>query len=547
MRESFAKTGVVFLFALGVLVISCPPLSAQEDPRPIVHRPEAFVVSLPLRELAKMPAPLEHGYGQRLSSRSVPRRPVAPVVDSVEESSPAAGSNFSVGLNFLGLGKGFPNFTPSSGAPDTSLAVGDTQVVQWTDPVFAVFDKSSGQVQAGPILSNTIWASLGGSCADATAGIELIVQWDKVYHRWLLAENTVNGPPYYTCVAVSTSPDALGTYYLYQFAQGTPLWDSPKWSIWSNGYYQTQGEFSNSGFIGPELCAYNNAKLVAGDGSAEQICFVLSPADGLPLPADIDSSVAPPANEDEFFMSLWDSSHLSLYSLHPDYQDPQNSTVTGNNGSQLIAVPAFTPACNGAYDGNCVPQQDVSVQLQVLGDRLLYRLAYWEDTPLASVKATPPRPFPSQHWYVLHDSTASGGNEAPRWYEFTAPIRAVPVTSISLFQSGTFAPDSNYRWMGSIARDKKYDILLGYSESSSSSYPSIAITGRTLNDPLGTMENELTVINGTGSDLGSQWGNYSSLRVDLDGCTFWYTNEYYMVTGSEWSTQIASVKFAGCQ
>lgn len=288
----------------------------------------------------------------------------------------------------------------------------------------------------------------------------------------------MNGPPYYSCVAVSTSSDALGTYYLYQFPQGTPLPDSPKWSVWSNGYFQSQGEYSNSGFIGPELCAYNSAKLVGGDESAEQICFVLSPADGLPLPADIDSSVAPPADQDEFFMSLWDSAHLSLYSLHPDYQNPQNSTVTGNNGSQLITVAAFTPACNGAFGGDCVPQKATSTQLQVLGDRLMYRLAYWEDTPLASVKATPPRPLPSQHWYVLHDSTASGGNEAPRWYEFTAPIRAIPVTGISLFQSGTFAPDSNYRWMGSIARDKKYDILLGYSESSSTIYPSIAVGSR---------------------------------------------------------------------
>jgi hypothetical protein len=546
MRKGCAKTGFV-LFVLCLLLMFGTSLFAQQRPAPIIHQAEAFVVSPPLRELAKMPVFLSHGSGQSLSAPHISRNPVAPITDSFEQRSPADSSNFSIGLNFLGLGNGFPNFTPSSAPPDTSLAVGDTQIVQWTDPVFAVFDKSSGDVLAGPILGNTIWSSLSGACADATAGIELIVQWDKVNHRWLLAENTVNGPPYYSCVAVSTSADALGSYYFFQFPQGTPLPDSPKWSIWSNGYYQSQGEYSNSGFIGPELCAYNSAKLVVGDESAEQICFILSPADGLPLPADIDSSIAPPANEDEFFMSLWDPTHLSLYSLHPDYQDPQNSTVTGNNGSQLITVPAFTPACNGNYDGNCVPQEGTSTQLQVLGDRLMYRLAYWEDTPLASVKATPPRPLPSQHWYVLHDSTASGGNEAPRWYEFTAPIRAIPVTGISLFQSGTFAPDSNYRWMGSIARDKQYDILLGYSESSASTYPSIAVTGRVVTDPLGTMENELPVINGTGSALGPHWGEYSAMRIDPDGCTFWYANEYYITTGSEWSTQIASVTFAGCQ
>jgi hypothetical protein len=61
------------------------------------------------------------------------------------------------------------------------------------------------------------------------------------------------------------------------------------------------------------------------------------------------------------------------------------------------------------------------------------------------------------------------------------------------------------------------------------------------------MENELTIINGTGAALGPRWGEYSSMRIDPDGCTFWYASEYYMTTGSEWSTQIASATFAGCQ
>ena len=538
------------LLAVGILLTSGLPMSAQDSPKPVVRRAEAVAVSPPLHELAKLPAPPHYGFHEGTLVRRVPRPPSGPVVDTVEQNTRGASSNFSLGLDLLGLGNGFLNFSVSSAPPNPSLGVGDTQVVQWVDSSYAVFDKSTGHLLAGPIAGNTIWSSLGGPCASSNDDIELIVQWDKAHHRWLLFQDVFTGPPYYTCVAVSTSSDALGSYFLYQFPQGTSLQDSPKWGVWSNGYYQTQLEYSGEGFVGPELCAYNSAKLLTGDGSAEQICFVLSPGDGAPLPADIDSSLAPPSNQDEFFMSLWDPTHLSLYSLHPDYQNPSNSTVTGNNGSQLISVPAFTPACNGAYDGACVPQKGIPDQLDVLGDRLLYRLAYWEDPPLMNVLATPPKPIPSQHWYALHDSTASGGNEAPRWYEFTAPIKAVPVTGISLFQSGTFAPDSNCRWMGSIARDKKYDILMGYSESSSNLYPSIGITGRTLGDPLGTMESELLLISGTGSqpDTSNHWGNYSSMRIDQDGCTFWYTSEYYMVTQPrDWSTQIGSVKFVGCQ
>ena len=104
--------------------------------------------------------------------------------------------------------------------------------------------------------------------------------------------------------------------------------------------------------------------------------------------------------------------------------------------------------------------------------------------------------------------------------------------------------------MGSIAKDKVGDILVGYSESSAHTYPSIAVAGRTVDDAPGTLESEVSVIRGTGSQpyTSNRWGDYSSVRIDRDGCTFWYTTEYYMVTQQfDWSTRIASAKFANCR
>ena len=131
------------------------------------------------------------------------------------------------------------------------------------------------------------------------------------------------------------------------------------------------------------------------------------------------------------------------------------------------------------------------------------------------------------------------------------PIKSVPCDpSLRVFQQGTYAPDSLWRWMGSIAKDKVGDILVGYSESSAHTYPSIAVAGRTVDDAPGTLESEVSVIRGTGSqpDTSNRWGDYSSVRIDQDGCTFWYTTEYYMVTQQfDWSTRIASAKFANCR
>ncbi len=51
-------------------------------------------------------------------------------------------------------------------------------------------------------------------------------------------------------------------------------------------------------------------------------------------------------------------------------------------------------------------------------------------------------------------------------------------TERRLFQQGTFAPDSNFRWMGSIGMDGTGNIALGYSISSATTFPAISVTGR---------------------------------------------------------------------
>ena len=89
--------------------------------------------------------------------------------------------------------------------------------------------------------------------------------------------------------------------------------------------------------------------------------------------------------------------------------------------------------------------------LDAYGDRLMYRLAY--------------RNFGAYQSLVANHTVATGtsGNQTGiRWYE----LRNTG-TGFAQYQQGTYAPDSSYRWMGSIAMDKIGDIGLGYSVSSS--------------------------------------------------------------------------------
>jgi len=83
--------------------------------------------------------------------------------------------------------------------------------------------------------------------------------------------------------------------------------------------------------------------------------------------------------------------------------------------------------------------------------------------------------------------------------------------------------------MPSLAVDRAGDMAMGYSISNGTTmFPSMAYAGRLAGDPVNTFSlTEQTFFTGTASQLSStRWGDYSSMTLDPDGCTFWYTNQY---------------------
>ena len=484
-------------------------------------------VSEPVRGMSSL-APGRNGEPHEKPLRLIHPNEVKPnQPDPVVQAAPGPLVSTTGGLSFDGLGVGGPGgYVPNAAPPDTNGAVGATQYVQWVNEAFAVFDKSTGALLKGPVAGNTLFQALGAThpCAVNNDG-DPIAQYDKANNRWVLTQFSVTGgPPYYQCIAVSQTPDATGAYNVYAFQQPN-FNDYPKLGVWPDGYYITYNMFAGNFFQGSRLCAYDGVAMRAGTPATEQ-CFQLSAAQGGVLPADLDGVTPPPLGSPNYLANFGTNS-LNVWKFHVDWVNSANTTLTGPIN---LPVAAFTEACSG---GTCIPQAGTKQRLDSLGDRLMYRLAY--------------RNFLDHEAMVVNHSVSTGRNQAGvRWYE----LRVAGGTP-SLFQQGTFAPDSNSRWMGSIAMDKVGNIALGYSISSSNIKPGIRYTGRTPTDPLGTMQVETTILNGTGAQLRSlsRWGDYSAITVDpVDNCTFWYTNEYLKSDGTfNWSTRIASFKFPTCQ
>ena len=548
------------LWALVIgMFLSATSLSwAQGQSNAIVVKDTKHALAPPLSQIG--PIPPQSGQLSSLADEDYDdngtpgywRRTTSPVQDSVLQGSPDTTSltalstlSTNSGLNILGIGTGFNGYTTQANRPDTNGAVGPTQFVQWVNYSFAVFNKSDGSVAYGPALGNTLWQALGGHCA-ANPQLDGIAQFDKLANRWVMMMPVFNAPDA-LCVAVSTTSDATnGGWNLYDFlTPGSPLCgcrlmpDYPKLGIWPDGYYVTYNGGLNLNFVGAAACVLDRNSMLK-DAAATMQCFTLPTSYGAVLPADLDGTTPPPAASPEYFLNFdGNNQSLDLWQFHVDWTTPANSTFTGPTN---IPVAPFNEACGETVvklnytTGACIPQAGTTQTLDSYGDRVMYRLAY--------------RNF-ADHQSLLVNHTVNTGtssnNTGIRWYELQNAQG-----TFGLYQQGTYAPDSSYRWMGSIAMDKLGDIGLGYSVSSSTLSPSIRYTGRAPSDPLGQMESEVDVLSSQSVPHGSQtygipWGDYSSMAIDsTDDCTFWYTTEYLPTTGSHWSTRITSFSFPSC-
>jgi hypothetical protein len=464
-------------------------------------------------------------------------RPGGGGTDGALQTSATTPSAITFGaINRDGVGKGItPTYADCCTPPDTNLAVGTTQVVQWVNLDFAAFDKATGALLPGyPKAGNSIWSGFGTSCQTQNDG-DPIVKFDSQNQRWMMTQFSVpSGGPYLQCVAVSNTADfTTTTWNRYAYNFGTNFPDYPKVGIWPDAYYFSFNMFRNgSTFAGAAACAFDGATGRAG-GAATMQCFQFGTTVGSILPADLDGATGaagttalPPAGSPNTFANFGSNS-LNLWKFHVDFTNVNNSTLIG---TPSLATAAFSQACNG---GTCVPQAGTSQKLDSLGDRLMYRLAY--------------RNFGTYESLTVNHSVSGSGTAAPRWYELRNTGGGY-----SIAQQSSFAPDATYRWMGSVAQDKLGDLAIGYSASSSSISPQIRLTGRLAGDTASTLRTESPVsLPSTGSNTGpyGRWGDYSSMTLDpADDCTFWYTTLYYKATGGSftWSTRIVNFKLGTC-
>jgi hypothetical protein len=536
---------------------------AVKAPKPHFTKAAAHDRSAPLRVLAQnahvsahtqVRAPADRGRvpgNSRFTGDSAVQRQV----------DPHAVTTFPI-QNFEGISNQ-DNFNIYGGRvnpPDPVGDVGKNQYVEMVNLAFAVYSKTGGTL-LGPTPIGALWDGFAiPDCTDPSG--DPIVLYDQLANRWILTQFTTSGLddpslPFYNCVAISTSPDATGSYYRYAFTTGFNFPDYPKYGVWSDSYVITTREFGPTTEYGIGVYGLEKSKMLHGK-PARSVSFFIDgndPAllpligDGL-LPADIDGKKQPANNapiplagtQDDDYVYGATSDAVNMWDLAVKWSNRPTASLTYAAQLPVASFDSNFPC--GPDSRDCLAQPGITDPAQFLDilsyrQRPTWRLAY--------------RKFNGYESMVTNQSVeAAPGVAGVRWYE----IRRIN-GAYSIYQQGTYAPnDGVNRWMGSIAQDKRGNFGLGYSVVNGTDvFPGIRFTGRFAGDPLGTMtlgEGKIVIGTGVQTTTNSRWGDYTSMNVDpVDDCTFWYVNEYYTAAGQAsstagWQTRIASFKMPGC-
>jgi hypothetical protein len=344
-------------------------------------------------------------------------------------------------------------------------------------------------------------------------------------------DSTDKVTPYSMCYAVSTGADPLGPFHLYEFKRAL-FPDYPRPAIWPDGYYVPTS--TGDDVIQKHACVVDRAKMLIGEPATEQ-CVIIDGVNFLNN-ADIDGLALPPVGAPNIMMAtggtqlrkIFEDDGIYVWQFHVDWKDTANTRVTG---PVKIAVAPYHYLCDGQLT-NCVSQPDTSRKLDAQGDKLMQRLVYRRIGNTESIVA-------------LHSVNTAAGGGGVRWYEFRLDKRRTAV----LYQQGTYAPDSFYRWMGSIGIDRKGNIGMGYSFGGAPNYAGQRFAARLASDRRGTLAlHEAILVNGEAAQANTlRWEDYTTLAMDPgDDCTFWYVGDYIRKGAASYSTRIGGFRVHDC-
>ncbi len=440
-------------------------------------------------------------------------------------TAPAA---LSQGVNFKAI-----DYTQSQQGvpPDPDIMVGKDHVVVGVNTSFQVFDKQ-GNSLVGPILYEDFWGSNCGTGSNVVM-FDPYSGYDEENGRYVLGitaydPNVNGGDNGYACIAVSQTDSAAGSYWLYSF-DGNPgggtdyFFDYPHIGIGQDALYLGANMFGTF-FVRNHIFAFEKDDMYAG-ASASYLKYNVGSGNFTIQPAKLKGFQTggwpTNANEPHYFVDADFGNNRNTLTVW-QFSDPWGSPSFSQAGTVTVnsySLPVNQPQLGGS-----------SIQAN---DNRLLDVEYWGGKLWTT--------------HTIGCNPGSGTVNCVRWYEID-----MSSGSPSLDQQGTFATSGVYNSFPDLGVNACGDMVVGYTKTSSSIYPSVYAAGRQAGDANGTLKDETLLHAGEApytayDSVPRRWGDYTGLALDPDGKTFWYVGEYSREQSTaRWSTWVSAMSWPEC-
>ncbi len=339
-------------------------------------------------------------------------------------------------------------------------------------------------------------------------------------------------------MGISQSSDPTAGWYTYQFTDTTGYVDYSIFGVWPDAYYAVSQDYLNSAtYIGSSVYAFDKSKLLAGNTSFTVQRFKIFSSDynkylsivpanftGTDIPSPTSPGLFFYYHDDNLTSSTTDVDSVGIFSLQPDFTTPANSVLSFPQ--KIVVAPFKSIVCPTR---SCAPTVG-TLKYDVMSDRFMTKINYRKFATHESIVAT---------HTVDANYPSTPARSGIRWYEFRKTTG-----DWFIHQQGTYAPDTAWRFIGSININSKGQIGIGYSSSALGKQASIAFTGRDNGDSASIMTYpETTAQEGYGyGTFASRWGNYIDMVNDpVNDSIFWMV-AMYGGSSFTWKTRIISFK-----
>ena len=385
--------------------------------------------------------------------------------------------------------------------PDPQVAAGPNYVVEMVNDLVSIYNKSDGTLfRTIPLYS---FFSPGAAFSDPK------VLYDSSSGRWYSSAIDANHGVDFA-VSASNDPLVWSVYFLPD--RTASLADQPIIGVSDDKLVISVNDYA-SVFIGAHYWVLNKSEMVFGWPAIDYASF--GPFGSV---ASIHPVQSMTPTTTEYMVSTFaeDIPHSTTAELLFAVSGIPPGPVTVANTT--LVVSQITHPVGGVQRGS---SQLVNTDDERVQDAVWYKGKVWSSSNDAC--------------------TPSGDTQARSCFRLTQ-IDTGSSTVVQDFDVGAVG-QSYYYPAFSVDGPGNLDVVFGY--SSASDYPSIAVTGQAVQDPLGSLTPVVVVKHGLAPDQTSpiRYGDYFGTGIDPSNLgTVWVVGQYVSTTGGLWSTYIASMK-----